>query len=119
MATDTKQKRYAVTQMADIEPTPCPCGSAKRAFVDDPDQIASMHVTQIKADSKRHYHKLMTELYFVLEGEGTMELDGDTHAIKPGSAIMIKPGCRHRAVGELTMLIVPIPAFDPSDEWFD
>jgi len=32
---------------------------------------------------------------------------------------MIRPGCRHRAVGKLTMLIVPIPAFDPNDEWFD
>lgn len=119
MATETTQKRYTLTHMADIEPTPCPCGSAKRAFVDEPEQTASMHVTQIKTDAKLHYHKRMTELYYVLEGEGVMELDGDEHPIKPGSAIMIKPGCRHRAVGELTMLIVPIPAFDPRDEWFD
>lgn len=119
MATQTTQNRYTLTHMADIEPTPCPCGSAKRAFVDEPDQIASMHVTEIKADAKLHYHKQMTELYYVLEGEGLMELDGDEHPIKPGSAIMIRPGCRHRAVGQMKMLIVPIPAFDPKDEWFD
>ena len=119
MTTKTKHKRYTLTHMADVEATPCPCGSAKRAFVDEPDGIASLHVTQIKSDSKVHYHKIMTELYYVLEGQGVMELDGEEHAIEPGSAVMIRPGCRHRAVGKLTMLIVPIPAFDPEDEWFD
>jgi hypothetical protein len=32
---------------------------------------------------------------------------------------MIKPGCRHRAVGRFTILNIPIPAFDPADEHFD
>ena len=32
---------------------------------------------------------------------------------------MIKPGCRHRAVGDLTLINVPVPAFDSEDEWFD
>jgi mannose-6-phosphate isomerase-like protein (cupin superfamily) len=115
----TNAKRYRLVHMADIAGTPCPCGLAKRAFTDEPDQITSMHVTEIHHDSKTHYHKTMTELYYVLSGEGTMELDGDSFLIQQGSAIMIRPGCRHRAVGKLTMLIVPIPAFDPNDEWFD
>jgi len=119
VAAAQKHKRYTLTHMADVDATPCPCGSAKRAFMDEPDGIASLHVTQIKSDSKVHYHKIMTELYYVLEGQGVMELDGDEHTIEPGSAVMIRPGCRHRAVGQLTMLIVPIPAFDPEDEWFD
>jgi mannose-6-phosphate isomerase-like protein (cupin superfamily) len=111
--------RYTIAHMAEIAPTPCPCGQARRAFTDDPQQIASLHITEIKADSQVHYHKKMTELYYVLEGTGTMELDGQSHPIKPGDAIMIKPGCRHRAVGNLKVLIVPVPAFDESDEWFD
>jgi hypothetical protein len=32
---------------------------------------------------------------------------------------MIKPGCRHRAIGKLKILNIPIPAFDPDDEFFD
>jgi hypothetical protein len=32
---------------------------------------------------------------------------------------MIKPLCRHRAVGRLRVLNIPIPAFDETDEWFD
>ena len=111
--------RYRVIHMHDMAAIACPCGSAKRAFSEDPDQIATLHVVDIKADSRTHYHKKLTELYYVLEGEGQMELDGRIVDIRPGSAIMIKPGCRHRAVGKLKILNVPIPAFDPQDEWFD
>jgi mannose-6-phosphate isomerase-like protein (cupin superfamily) len=111
--------RYRVVHMDELDAVGCPCGSAKRAFGEDPDQIATLHVVNIKADSQTHYHKKLTELYFVLEGEGQMELDGRRVDIRPGSAIMIKPGCRHRAIGNLKILNVPIPAFDPEDEWFD
>ena len=111
--------RYRVVHMEDMDAVECPCGSAKRAFGEDSDQIATMHVVNIKTDSQTHYHKKLTELYYVLEGTGQMELDGRLVEIRPGSAIMIKPGCRHRAIGELKILNVPIPAFDPDDEWFD
>ena len=37
----------------------------------------------------------------------------------PGTAVLIKPLCRHRAVGDLRLLVTAIPAFDPDDEWFD
>ncbi len=117
--TNTTGQRYSLVQMADVPPVPCPCGQARRAFTDHPAQTASMHVTDIKTDSQTHYHKRMTEFYYVLEGQGKIELDGESLPIKPGSAIMIRPGCRHRAVGQLKILILPVPAFDPHDEWFD
>ncbi len=66
-----------------------------------------------------HYHKRMTEIYLGLEGEGRMELDGQSFPVKPKTAIFIKPGCRHRAVGKLKIINIPIPAFDEADEWFD
>ena len=78
-----------------------------------------MHVTEILEDSKAHYHKRMTEIYLVLEGQGHIELDGECVPVKPMSAVLIKPGCRHRAVGRIKILNVPIPAFDSDDEWFD
>ncbi len=115
----TTTPRYAVAQMADLPGVPCPCGTAKRAFTDDPDQVASFHITTIKADSQTHYHKKLTEIYHVLEGEGHMELDGQHIPLKPGTSVLIKPGCRHRAVGKLTVSITAIPVFDPADEWFD
>ena len=113
------QKKYQVVHMDEVPPRACPRGSTKRAFVDDPDGIASFHVVDIKTNAERHYHKQLTEIYYVLEGEGHMELDGELIPVRPGSAILIKPGCRHRAVGELKVINVPVPAFNPRDEWFD
>ncbi len=79
-----------------------------------------MHLVEIKKDSEKHYHKTMTEIYYILEGEGEIELDDEVHPLSPGMAILIKPGCRHRAVGEgLKILNVPVPKFNPDDEWFD
>ena len=112
-------QRYNVAHFEQIEPLACPCGQTRRAFADDPDGTATFHVVQIKVDSQVHYHKRLTEIYYVLEGAGEMELDGGRLPIRPGSVIQIKPLCRHRAVGELKVIVVAIPAFDPADEWFD
>ena len=48
-----------------------------------------------------------------------MEVDGDRIQVKPHTTIMIKPGCRHRALGRLRILNIPVPPFDEADEWFD
>lgn len=112
-------QRFAIARPADLPPLACPCGETRRAFVDDADGVASLHIVDIDADSRTHYHKRLTEIYYILEGEGQMELDGQRYPVKPGDAILIKPLCRHRAIGKLRVLNVPIPAFDPADEWFD
>ena len=111
--------RYALARLDDIEPVACPCGQSRRAFRDDPDRIASLHVVDIDRDARTHYHKHTTEIYYILAGEGQMELDGELHPVQPGDAILIKPGCRHRAIGELKVVNVPVPSFAPEDEWFD
>ncbi|MEC7883213.1 MAG: cupin domain-containing protein [Verrucomicrobiota bacterium] len=110
---------YLIEQLDEIEATVCPCGLAKRAFVNEPEAVASLHEVEINQESKVHYHKRMTEIYLVLEGEGYMELDGERVPVRPLTTIYIKPGCRHRAVGRLKIINIPIPAFDPEDEWFD
>jgi mannose-6-phosphate isomerase-like protein (cupin superfamily) len=33
-------------------------------------------MVDISADTRPHFHKKLTEIYLVLEGEGHMELDG-------------------------------------------
>jgi len=110
---------YQIEQMDQMSPINCPCGLTRRAFVDDPDQAATLHLLDVEADAQVHYHKKITEIYFILEGEGYLELDGELIPVQPYSAILIKPGCRHRAVGNLRVSLTAIPAFDPDDEWFD
>lgn len=110
-------KRFAVAQLDEITPVPCPCGQARRAFKEPWNTLASVHLTDISVDSKLHYHKKMTEVYIVLEGEGYLEADGERIPLKPLTSIMIRPGCVHRAVGNLRIINVPMPPFDPADEF--
>ncbi len=110
---------YLVAQMESIETIACPCGFTRRAFTEDVDQIATLHLLDVQEDARVHYHKKIAEIYLILEGEGFMELDGELIPVQPMSSILIKPGCRHRALGQLRVALTAIPAFDPDDEWFD
>ena len=112
-------ENYSIAQLDEIPATRCPCGFARRAFAESSENAASMHVVDIEQDSRTHYHKQMTEIYLVLEGEGQMELDGKLFPLRPMTAVYIRPGCRHRAIGKLRIINIPIPAFDEADEWFD
>jgi mannose-6-phosphate isomerase-like protein (cupin superfamily) len=112
-------KKFLIEQLDEIPPVPCPCGQARRAFGPGGTEVASAHLVDISKEAKVHYHKKMHEIYIVLEGEGTIELDGETFPVKPMTSVLVRPGCRHRAVGELKIINIPIPAFDPEDEWFD
>ena len=111
---------YLVARLEEVPPQKCPCGITRRAFADSPEPTAaSIHLVDIHDNARTHYHKKMTEIYVVLEGKGQMELDGELVPLEPMTAIYIRPGCRHRAIGQLKIINIPIPAFDPADEWFD
>ncbi len=110
---------YLLAHLDQIPPVRCPCGFARRAFADEPGSAASVHLVDIEQDARTHYHKRMTEIYLVLEGEGHLELDGELVPLRPMTVVYIKPGCRHRAVGRLRLVNIPVPAFDEADEWFD
>ena len=116
---DHRATNYLLAQLDQLDPLRCPCGFTRRAFATPENSVASIHQVDIQLGAQTHYHKKMTEIYVVLEGEGAIELDGTTFPVKPMTAVMIKPGCRHRAIGKLKIINVAIPAFDPKDEWFD
>ena len=118
-ATIVRKPRFLVTQLDEIEPVRCPCGHARRGFAapEDENDVATVHLVEIAKDSRPHYHKKMTEIYVVLEGEGYLEADGERIPLKPMTSVMIKPGCVHRAVGKLKIINVPCPPFDPEDEY--
>ncbi len=115
------RRNYEVIDFAKIDPVACPCGQARRGYADVQDFPGTLHVTEISAEAKRHYHKRLTETYYFLEcsAEAQMELDGEKIKVKPGMSVLIRPGVRHRAIGEMKVLIIVLPKFDPEDEWFD
>lgn len=113
--------RYEIVDYASLPGTPCPCGVARRGLMEVDSVPYSLHVTEISKDARVHYHQRLTETYFVLEcqPDAAIELDGELVPLKPHLAVVIHPGTRHRAVGQMKVLIVANPKFDPTDEWFD
>jgi mannose-6-phosphate isomerase-like protein (cupin superfamily) len=114
-----KVKGWMVANLARAKSQRCPCGLTRRAFLTPDNPTVSVHLVDIKAEAEPHYHKRLTEAYFILEGRGHVELDGERVPVKPMTAVLIKPLCRHRAVGKLRIVNVVVPAFDEADEWFD
>ena len=109
-----------VVRLTGLPGIACPCGTARRAFAEAAEGRASLHLVEVKQDSERHYHRRLTEIYYVLSGEGQMEIDGELRALAPGDAVFIPPGVVHRAVpgaAPMTILNFVMPAFDPVDEW--
>ncbi|MGA2619522.1 MAG: cupin domain-containing protein [Thermoguttaceae bacterium] len=109
---------YEIVDFDELSPVACPCGHARRAFLDVPDFPGTIHRTEITCNAKMHYHQRLTEVYYILQcaADAGMALDGELIPVKPGTCILIRPGVRHRAVGRMTVLIVVFPKFDPGDE---
>jgi len=72
------------------------------------------------AATERHYHRLSEELYFVQDGRGVMEIDGEAREVGPGDAILIPPGAWHQitAVSKLRFLCCCAPPYAHEDTYF-
>ena len=70
--------------------------------------------------TERHYHKLSEEFYFILEGQGSMEIDGETRNVGPGDAILIPPGAWHQITASQTLrfLCCCAPPYSHEDTYF-
>src|SRR5215469_14227554 len=72
--------------------------------------------------SHAHYHKVSEETYYILKGEGLMNIDAKTFRLQPGQACLIKPFEIHQMFNEreddLEFLTVSAPAWTPDDSFF-
>lgn len=46
---------------------------------------------------ERHYHKIMTEVFYVLEGEVELIFDDETIVARPGDTVTVPPNVWHAA----------------------
>jgi len=83
----------------------CPCGESHRFFTAEDGGKLGLHVTSI-CGAEVHFHNQMTEVYYVLEGSGQIELDGKISDVKQGTVILIPPGVKHRGLGEFKVIVV-------------
>lgn len=68
--------------------------------------------------AREHFHKRGTEIYYVLDGEGTVVLDGVEQPVRKGSLVHIPPGVVHGARGRMRVLVVGIPDISDDDLFF-
>lgn len=72
-------------------------------------------------ETERHYHRESEEIYFVLEGAGEMEIDGERASVMPGDAVLIPPGAWHQiraADARLRFLCCCAPPYRHEDTFF-
>ena len=71
----------------------------------------------------RHYHRQSEEVYFILEGEGDLELDGERCLVAAGDAIPIPPGTWHTLTNvgavALRLLCSCAPPYRHEDTFFE
>jgi mannose-6-phosphate isomerase-like protein (cupin superfamily) len=112
---------FEIVDFDQLPGTPCPCGTSRRAFGYAADYPLTIHRTEISSDARCHYHRTLTECYYILEcaADAAIELDGVRMPLRAGLCVLIRPGVRHRAVGRMTVLNIVSPKFTADDEWFD
>jgi mannose-6-phosphate isomerase-like protein (cupin superfamily) len=95
------------------------CGWRDRLLSrEDADRIVAWaHAVDIDG-AREHFHKVSTELYYVLEGEGSVMLDGVEHPVHKGSLVQIPPGVVHGARGKMRVLVLGIPHMRDDDLYF-
>jgi mannose-6-phosphate isomerase-like protein (cupin superfamily) len=88
----------------------------------NPDNAGARHVDyrismyQPMAYVKLHKHKVQEQIYHVLEGEGLMEIGGESRVVRRHDVIYLPPGVEHAiqnsGLVDLVFLVVTCP---PSD----
>ena len=63
-----------------------------------------------------HTHRVQEQVYHVLEGEGTMEMDGKRQVVRKHDVIDIPPGVEHAiyntGLSDLTFIVATTPVDD-------
>ncbi len=71
---------------------------------------------QPKGYAEVHLHEVAENLYYILEGKGIVELDGERHLVEPHMVVHIPPGVRHgifnTGLEDLVFLVVAVPPYD-------
>ncbi len=74
-------------------------GIKKRMLI-APDQVKNLVYFSearfpVGESAPAHHHNDMTEVFFIRSGSGSIEINGESYAMKPGQCITIEPGDVH------------------------
>ena len=105
MSTATKYLRRDPDEVESWTET---CGRIRPLIEESDGAAAEVHHVEIQ-DARLHYHERTDEVYYVIDGEGTMVLDDEVIELHKGLVVYVPRGVKHKAIGRMTVLTVCIP----------
>jgi len=94
--------------VVEIKPWAETCGQIRPLIEEQDGAAAEVHHLEI-TDARLHYHERTDEIYYVLDGAGRMQLDDAEIELHKDVAVYVPRGVKHRAWGNLKVLVVCIP----------
>ena len=78
------------------------------------------HARLAAGDASQPHRLSSTEVYFILEGSGIMQIDGERRQVGPGDCVYIPPlatqHIENRGEGDLVFICIVDPAWRKEDE---
>lgn len=100
--------RFLRRDPAEVTPWAETCGQIRPLIEESDGAAAEVHHVEIDS-AKLHYHAHTDEVYYVIDGQGTMTLDDEQVELHRGVVVYVPRGVKHKAEGKLTILTVCIP----------
>src|SRR5689334_17275625 len=73
----------------------------------------------VGGSTQEHYHPMAEEIYYITAGSGRIRIETETRAVKPGDAIAIPAGQKHKlwntGAETLRLLCCCAPAYEDRD----
>ena len=116
-----------IRKLSDQEPFTTKDGSSIRSLLDlsnapvAKQSLAEAYLPEGGA-TQRHWHKESEEFYFITEGSGLMEIDGESRSVEVGDAILIPAGAWHQLTahdGPIRLLCCCSPPYQHDDTYFE
>ncbi|MSO57430.1 MAG: cupin domain-containing protein [Thermoleophilia bacterium] len=104
-----------------LEPFTTRDGSTIREYLHTAVQSLAEATLASGQATERHYHRVAEEIYVMLEGDGTMKVDGETCTLRPDEAVLIPAGAWHSIVAGpagARFLCCCVPAYRHDDTFF-
>jgi mannose-6-phosphate isomerase-like protein (cupin superfamily) len=110
-----------VSSLSSAEPFTTKDGSTIRELHHTAEQSLAEATLDAGQATDRHHHRRTEEIYFIVDGTGEMELEGERRRVAPGDAVLIPAGSRHqiRAETRLRFLCSCAPSYSDEDTFLD
>ena len=108
-----------VRYIENIEAVENVCGELRIFSTAKDFKMANVAMATMTGPSVPHYHKVLTEFYFIMSGCGRLIVAQNVFEIQYRSLVIIPPNYAHSAIPrkKLTVLAFSVPAWTEDDEF--